>query len=180
MKPVLTKTDFVSRYSAGEFGNASPTWASVKEFLAADYSGGDVHLRNRIAGGQTFYNIPPREVPALAVRLSDCIDLYYVSAMAPSDRTLIQGEVIQSVNYIDLTYNCQPMPMRNGFAIEQKTANGLTAKLLLQQHMNPASFDWLNHLLSEYPGHVVEFSVYDIEWGTLAGYNTVFWEVRLY
>jgi hypothetical protein len=56
-KPVLSKRDFVRRYSQGEFGNASPTWNHVSDWGRAGYKG-LVHIRNRIAGEQTWYDVP--------------------------------------------------------------------------------------------------------------------------
>src|SRR4029079_14257562 len=59
--PVLTKGDFVQRYKQGEFGNASPTWNTFDEYLAANYSG-QLHIRNRVAGGPSWYNVPSDRV----------------------------------------------------------------------------------------------------------------------
>ena len=73
-----------------------------------------------------------------------------------------------------------PKPMRDALKEERLTAWDLKALSLVALHMNPKSIDWLNILFQRYPGHVIEFSVYEQNWGTLAGFNTVFWEVRNY
>ena len=67
------------------------------------------------------------------------------------------------------------------FAIEVSySLRGLSATQILQAKMNDLSWQWLNYLLEEYPDHVVEFSCFSKCWGTVPGYNTVFWEVRRY
>lgn len=190
-KPVLTKRDFVRRYKAGEFGNASPTWNTLKEFLHdhlisvchyLDYKfkeGNVYHFRNRVAGGKTYYNQTGQEI----INLWNGVDRpgdYYCSEMAPHHKGTIQGELGYVAGDLCLTYNTQQLPMRDGFAVETKHKQGILAWLLLQDYMCHNSFYWLKHLLCEYPGHVIEFSCFSTNWGTLPHYNTVFWEVRSY
>lgn len=187
MKPVRTKKDFVARYMAGEFGNASPSWPNFKAYWADRHkpkSGkGLIHFRNRLPGGKTYYNIDPAiGACRLAHDLTEegTIADYYISEMAPSEKTLIQGEIEGGFADLYLTYNQQKLAMRDGFDIERKIAVGIKAKLLLQHYMDPNSWEWLNHLRLHYVDHVIEFSTYAVEWGTLPHYNTVFWEVRQY
>ena len=182
-RPVKTKTDFVRRYAAGEFGNASPTWQNAKEFEASDYDG-LCHIRNRVAGGATWYNLKPDLVPKMW-RGIEVDGLYqvsqlYISAMAPTEKTLIQGEVMRTHLGLEMFYSFVKKPMRDALKEGGVTARGVSVIVLLKHFMNTASYEWLNVLLDRYPDHVVEFSVYDCEWGTVSGYNTVFWEVRLY
>ena len=62
-KPVLTKKDFVRRYARGEFGNASPTWSTYWDWMQSKHWVGQqrqlYHIRNRIAGEKTWYDVPP-------------------------------------------------------------------------------------------------------------------------
>lgn len=181
-KPVLSKRDFVERYSRGEFGNASPTWDTLNDFLASGYYG-LVHIRNRVAGGPTWYNVRSDDVEyqwgeALHNGVSE--HSLYISAMAPTAKTLIQGEVMQTENGLYFYHTWVRKPMRDALRESSYEATGLTACLLLQTNMNPKSYDWLMELLRRYPEHVVEVSVYDVCWGTLPGFNTCFWEVRKY
>lgn len=180
--PVRSKHDFVRRYAAGEFGNAAPTWETFDEYLKSGYWE-KVHIRNRVAGGRTWYNVTAEE---FSLKWNEALvsglnrqDLY-ISAMAPEHRKVFQGEVVQGVNGLRLYYNRQPLPMREGFEKEKKWADGVVSAMLLDQFLCPNSREWLCVLLDRYPGHVVEFSTYEIEWGTVPGYNTVFWEVRSY
>jgi hypothetical protein len=182
--PVLNKADFVRRYAAGEFGNASPTWQTLNDWLwDTQWQRGQendcYHIRNRVAGGKTFYNIPWHQLDQEWNQLSNPKQ-WYISAMAPSTKTLLQGEVMQAPWGLELTYNTEPSPMREGMAKAAKYTRGLPAFLLLQRFMDPNSYDWLWALFERYPDHVVEFSSYSVKWGTLPGFNTVFWEVRKY
>ena len=61
-KPVLNKKDFVKRYALGEFGNAAPTWETISEFLQSGYNRGLIHIRNRVVGGATYYNVESENV----------------------------------------------------------------------------------------------------------------------
>jgi hypothetical protein len=98
--------------------------------------------------------------------------------MAPTEQTLIQGEVQRGVGGLDLTYTTVTKPMRDALREKTEHIHGIQATRLLQYFMNEYSWDWLLTLLDRYPDHVIEFSVYGCEWGTVPGHNTVFWEIR--
>jgi hypothetical protein len=179
-EPVLTKVDFTARYAAGEFGNHTRTWATGEEALASN-SPGPFHIRNKVAGGVTYYNIKRWDMPSAwkdAVARQPA-ELWYCSEMAPSAATVFQGEIMRGVGGLQLTYNMEPLPMREGMAVGQKTAQGLQAKLLMEHYLDPSDWEWVEHLLDEYEGHVVEFSTYSVSCGTL-NRRTVIWEVRSY
>lgn len=183
LKPVLTKQDFVKRYRAGEFGNASITWDSVHDYLVSEYKH-PVHFRNRVAGGPTWYNVEwQHAVPLYARILSEGVkpDDLYVSAMAPHHLNVIQGEVQRSAKHLDLFYSDVPdKPMREALAERAYQVHGATARFLLRFYLNQKSYEWLEYLLESYPDHVVEFSVFQKCWGTVPGHNAVWWEVRRY
>jgi len=183
-KPVLTKADFERRYRLGEFGNHSPTWESFDEFWASrPWPNRLYHLRNRVIGGATYYNVPGYIVGSMFQRaVEEGVNPkdIYVSEMAPTDRTTFQGEVMRGVWGLELTYTHEKLPMRDALKLSTRTARGIIGVCLLRQFMCPNSYDWLQVLLDRYPDHVVEFSCYDTNWGTLPNFNTVFWEVRKY
>lgn len=182
--PVLCKKDFVRRYAQGEFGNASPTWDSWGHWVEAGYPcwPGPYHIRSRIKGGDTWYNVWGTAL-GITWRMA-CEQVgrqnLYISAMAPTELTVLQGEVQEGLWGWDLTYSRVKLPMREALAVDMQCLRGLAVRLLLRGAMNDLSYYWLQQLLQWYPDHVVEFSVYGKCWGTLAGYNTVFWEVRRY
>jgi len=182
-KPVLTKKDFVRRYEKGEFGNRSPTWPTIEAWACSMPSPRTLyHIRNRIAGGETWYDVPGYNIPRLWYRAKKKIgeSNLYISAMAPTKLTVIQGEVRRSVDYLDLTYSTVVAPMRTALATETKHANWYGAYNLLRANLDDNSWWWLWELLNRYLDHVVEFSTYSKPWGTLPNFNTVFWEVRKY
>lgn len=182
-EPVLSKTSFVGRYKAGEFGNASPTWDSFFDWHNEHLGGNKLeqfHIRNRIAGAQTWYNVSKAQ---MAEAWNEATELYepnqlYISAMAPLH--LLNGELIRDHTGLRLFYSTVRKPMRDSLKEGGREATGLAAKLIIEQFMNVDSYEWAMALLDRYPDHVVEFTVVDRCWGTVPGFNTLFWEVRKY
>jgi len=184
-EPVLSKRDFVLRYKASEFGNHSPTWNTLDEWLEDRpwlRMGLDqrYHIRNRRAGGPTWYDVCHKKVPVKWYAAQSLGEKVYISAMAPHHLNVLQGEVMEGVWGWEFygARNCWSMPMRKALRKRPISLRGLAAKLLVQRSMNDLSYQWLEYLLEEYPGHVVEFSAFSTCWGTVPGHNTVFWEVR--
>ena len=198
-KPVLTKKDFVKRYAEGEFGNASPTWDDFASWHRdCCYEGthsvkksreGLYHIRNRVAGAETWYDIPAG-APIGDSNLWRCWyevatkkykpPQLYISMMAPTEKTLFQGEVMRGLWGLELLYTTVAKPMRDALAERCARVRGIIAVTLLKHFLCPNSYEWLQHLLETYPDHVVEFSTYSTNWGTVPGYNTVYWECRKY
>lgn len=130
----------------------------------------------------TWYNVPNwsmEETWQAALAQFDANQLY-ISAMAPTERTVAQGEVLNSEQGLTLRFSRVKKPMREALAEEERTVVGLRAYFFLQTFCNAKSWEWLKVLLERYPDHVVEFSCYEVCWGTEPGYNTVYWEVRRY
>lgn len=187
---VLSKRSFAERYNRcsgfaqSEFGNASSTWNNYDDWLAGDCRSGLFHIRNRVAGGPTFYKVEPDNMEATwqkALRIQPA-SLWYISEQVPEyiEKSLrLQGEVMLAPWGYELTYSTVRKPMRDALAEQTLTTRGLRALLLLQYAMDAVSYDWLQVMLDRYAGHVIEFSSYDYTWGTLA-WNTIFWECRLY
>ena len=181
-RPVLSKRDFAIRYKEGEFGNAAPTWDTLQEFLDSGYRG-YCHIRNRVAGGPTWYNT---KAICVTPRWNKLVDhgtdpgSLYISAMAPHDRGTIQGEVMQTEQGLGLLWTMGTYPMRDAMRLFQNQVYRLEALRLLKQYLCWRSYDWLQFLLDAYPFHVIEFSSFEISWGTIPGFNTVTWEVRRY
>lgn len=181
--PVLTKPDFVKRYKAGEFGNASPTWERPEdvdqELLKYNYLP-LFHLRSRAKGGDTFYNLPLPYAYKRWLKMPNPQD-YYLSEMAPHEKGLVQGEIMQTERGLYLLAVDATLPMRDAMRQRMVTHNyGLRALSILKNNLCPSSQDWLEVLLDRYPGHVIEFTSFSVAWGTLPRYNTVWWEVRKY
>jgi hypothetical protein len=182
--PVLNKRDFARRYKLGEFGNGSPTYDTLERFLN-DFEFNKsmlFHLRNRIAGGVTHYYTPAQEIQALW-ESKQYRDQWYCSAMVPKEieeTLLLQGEVQETPLGLYLYFSRIAKPMREALRVKSEEKCGIIALCLLKAAMCWNSYSWLRVLLDRYPGHVVEFSSFCKQWGTVPGYNSIFWEVRLY
>ena len=72
---VNSKHDFVRRYWEGEFGNGAPTWNTLADWAREtndsdnpevlhdlERKGVLYHVRNRVAGGPTHYDVKPTEL----------------------------------------------------------------------------------------------------------------------
>jgi len=185
-KSVTNKRDFARRYALGEFGNAAPTWPTIKEFFAAHKDiENNPHLyslRNRVANSQCMYNLTIREINEYTQnRKNQDLSEFYVSEMAPHNIGIINGEICRTYRGLTLFYARGDRPMRlalkKGVQVE-----GLQADLILRSKTDPSGYNWIKELLEEYPNHTVEFTSFSHPWGTLAsvGHCTVIWEVRLY
>lgn len=190
--PVLTKTDFVKRFEQGEFGNRSPVWKSLTEFYLALEEGigqpvnlkDTFHLRNRIKGEKSWYNIPPikvLEVASKAIESGEATqESLYVAAMCPTSKTTLVGEIFRGVGGLNLSYRTEAVTMRDAMALGFKFERGYVANVILKTKMDVNSYEWLNYLLDTYEDHIVEFTVLSQCWGVLPRFNTLFWEVRKY
>ena len=176
--PVQHKQQFVRRFMRHEFGNKTHNWSTLKEFAASRYRG-LVHLRNRVPGGPTWYNIPAKDVAKKWRQVGATEAEYYLASMAPTEQTLLQGEVMLTERGLYLYYTTVPKPMREALAEDSHELRGIMVSCLLRHYMDGMSYDWLQYLLDAYPNHVIEFSTYSQPCGTLA-WNTIYWEVRLY
>lgn len=189
--PVLSKADFVRRFHASEFGNRTRTWDTPGEFIAwgcrtipdeisssRDFPA-RFHLRNRVAGGETFYNLYWSECVAKWIDRPDK-GTWYVGEMIDHSYQTIQGEVYRSPRGLELYYTRVQKPMRTALAEASTQVSGIIASLLLRYHLCPRSHDWLMELLDRYPDHVIEFSAFDKDVGMIPGLNAIIWEVRMY
>lgn len=183
--PVLSKTDFVRRFQSSEFGNRTRTWDTLDEFTAwvathDPHERERYHLRNRVAGGKTYYNLYWSECFAAWSDMENPSS-WYVAEMVDHSRQTIQGEVYYSDTGLTLYYTDAKKPMRTALAEKAEQVSGIIARTLLRRYLCPNSYDWLQELFARYPDHVVEFSSFERRGiGTLPQYNTIFWEVRKY
>ena len=109
-----------------------------------------------------------------------------VNEMAPTDAIVLQGEFLNDVYPVNpdwrdfFTYSRVQKPMREALAINTQIAHGLQTDLVLRGAMTPASYDDWQILLEQYPGHVLEVSIYDRCLGDCPDRNALVWEVRKY
>jgi len=183
MAVLSTKAEAIALWQSGALGNKLLSWPSVPEWRESGYAG-NVVLRYKGTGGGGWcaYDVAPEEVSeVLAEGQSQGAELsrIYVNEFCPDLGLVLQGEVMQSEQYLSLRYSRVPKPMRVALSEEQHHVDGLGAVLILKSKLDAPSWDALNELLVEYPGAVIEFSTWDGPVGD-RGWNTVFWEVRHY
>ena len=179
MKPVNIKKDFVKRFMLGEFGNRGPMWDTIEEWDASGYEG-LLHIRNRTAGGPTYYDVPSFIIRDRYKSAGASPEEFYLAAMAPTDKTLLQGEVQRTHRGLEFYGTCVKKPMRAALAECSFGITGIMSVSMLRSYLCVDSYEWLHYLLDVYQDHVVEFSTYSVNWGTTPNFNTVFWEVRNY
>lgn len=179
---ITTKAEMYRRYFAGEFGNRPRTWKSLQEIYDSGYTG-LVSMRSLQASHPfRLYHVPVAELAARLEQIRpDHRDAGIVFSEAPDDRhRAIQGELQRLPGGLALTYSFVRKPMREAFDDDRRHAQGLTAHLLLKQHVHPPDLDWLLELLDRWEDHVIEFSAFRVPVGVVPKSRCFFWEVRLY
>ena len=172
-KTPQTKQDFYARYIKGEFGNRPLTWLTGKDMWASGYRGLCTIRGMDVDSGESIrrFNVPAAEARTTKNPLNESPD---------DQRIVLQGEVGKFGEgwfAIMSTQAGQP----NQAAVRDpasKRAHGTVAKQILRYYLYE-DYDWLEHLVEDYPDSVVEFTTYDYRLGIL-GERTLFWEVRGY
>ena len=189
--PVLSKPQNYRLWQGGAFGNKLRSWRTVEEWRASGFDG-RVVLRTLLeeGGGPCRYNLLPEEVdPVVDCWLALDIPLgsIMVNEAAPDDDVILQGEYLNDIYEMDgeagwgyFRYSRARARMRDAPAAAPEVAKRLRSDLLLELAMTPASHDDWNRLLGQYPGHVLEVSIYDRCLGDTPGRNALVWEVRKY
>jgi len=172
-----TKTEMYRHLYAGRFGNYPLAWETLDEVLRSGYTG-CVSLRSRQTSNPVrLYHIPFNELEKTVAELPPLHrdgGLVFSEA-PPDDKRVVQGEW----DGYSLTYSFYRAPMRLAFEKQLLHADGLTAKQILRHYLDAADYEWLNDLVDDFPGHVVEFSGYSCRVGTHRR-RCIFWEVRKY
>lgn len=182
---IRNKKECYELYDKGLFGNRALSWDSYEELLESNWRG-DICIRgkgNGIPRGFAKYNIPFVKIREAIEQLDENgfpERILRFNQSMPDDFLSIQGEVIDYIGGLNLTYTLIQKPMNLGLKEETKFAKGLRAKMILQSRMDASSFSDLQALLEIYPDSAIEFSTYETYVGDIPKRNTVFWEVRNY
>lgn len=201
MTPVTTKLDFYTRLRAGEFGvNDNHRWYDVAQWLrdkpwhrldwnvktVTQYVQGNQYYHWPVWGLQSIgkpgsrcdYNVPTIEVPERL--LTWPVPRYVISPMMPDDWLVCQGEAWETdLGRIYLHSSTAKIPMRQALKTNPEHREGLLAKEYLRAVLPYEDFEDMMSLFARYPGHVIEFSVYGCDVGTMKR-RTVWWEIRQY
>jgi hypothetical protein len=189
---VLTKEQSYRRWQDGIYGNKLRAWRTVREWEASGFQG-SVVLRTLLSiggSGSCRYNLSPEEVGPIVdgwEALGIPTESIMVNEAAPDEIVLLQGEYLNdfyvvdnNLVWADFLYSREKRQMRDALKAAPERSRGLRTGLLLKMAMTPASHESWLRLLDEYPGHVLEVSVYDSCLGDVPGCNALVWEVRKY
>lgn len=172
-----TKGEMYRALYAGRFGNYPRAWQSLKEVLESGYSG-HVSIRSKQTSNPVkLYHVPADELAGKVHSLPPAHrDAGLVFSESPDDsKRTIQGEY----DGFNLTYSFYQAPMRLAFEKQMLHAEGPSARWLLKRYLESADLEWLDDLLLDFPGHVVEFSAFSCRVGMDRRWMIV-WEVRAY
>lgn len=176
---ISTKAANYDLWLRGRFGNLLRVWESLEALDESGYSGLVTMRYKSPASPWMRYAIPLEDVrpQALAWVLEGAdLDLMVFSETLP-DRETLQGEF----DGLHLHFSrARGLKMRDALRDHGEHADGPGARLLLKAALDPASYEDLMSLVEDWPGHVVEFSAYGCDIGTIPGRNTIIWEVRAY
>ena len=177
------KAEFYHHYNSGAFGSRPRTWKKFKDIVKSGWKD-KVCIRSTkgVERSKTQYNLTIKEAKNyLNEQEKKGISRknFTFNQSMPDEYLLIQGEVMRSTNFYDLTYTRIKKPMNSAFKEQTLYATGLEAISLLQKNMDPESYNNLQELFNCFPDSVIEFSCYGKGVGD-KGWNTIFWEVRDY
>jgi hypothetical protein len=187
---ILTKKQNYRFWQSGAFGTKLRAWRTYAEWADSGF-GGLIAIRNTgVGGGPCLYKVEPRfvyqRVDDLCQAGANREDLMF-NEMAPDNAMVLQGEYLNGIREFDgemvsnvFLHTRVKEQMRDALKTESTTSYGLRSDLLIKEAMSPASYaDWQS-LLTQYPDHVFEVSIYDHYLGDLPHRNALVWEVRKY
>ena len=189
---VLSKEQNYRLWQGGAFGNKLRAWRTVDEWRESGFDQKVVlrTLKGIGGAGLCHYNLWPQEADAVVdtwLALDVTLDQIMVNEAAPDGDVILQGYYLNDIYEIDgeagwgyFNYSRAKFQMREALLAAPEVAQRLRSDLLLKLAMTPASHDDWNLLLEQYPGHVLEVSIYDRCLGDTPGRNALVWEVRKY
>lgn len=177
---ISTKRSMYRHLAAGHFGNYMPCWLTLEEAEQQDLE--TIGARSYDVGDPIrLYRLPRATMrQELSKRGALGRDLiFYTTDYGLEAWRVIQGELMRDSGGLQLRYTFRAEPMRVALEMDERHASGLTALMLLRQHVDPQGVDALMELLDEYDGAVVEFTSYRAPVGAFR-HRTIIWEVRHY
>lgn len=182
--PIRSKALALSLIQEGTLGNTLRAWTSLQEVFASGYRGTlTLRYAGEAGGGLCRYEVPLAEVATVMrdwTQAGANPDLVRFNESAPDQFLLLQGEVTRLPCGLTLFGSTQPGKMREALRKMGRHLYGLQAKLILEYHLDAASYTDMMDLLDSFPDHVIEFSTYSVDLGQAPHRNTVIWEVRAY
>lgn len=177
---ITNKTQMYELLRHGKLGNYMRVWGSLEEFKRSGYAGITSIRSKQVGCPVCLYDIRAEDIEHVVAGLSvPANSLTFCEAPPDSERT-IQGELALGPWGYTFFYTTVKKPMRLALAEQSAQASGLTALMLLERYVDPASLDDIKELLRIYDGAVIEFSAFSICVGAIPNRQTVIWEVRHY
>lgn len=178
---IKTKQQFIDKWLNGEFGNRVEAWRTLEETLQSGKS--PIAIRFKSLSANSIYGIRRDDLAARVQQLEDegihNNDLYFNEA-APDKALLLQGEYWTGIPNHYLLFSARQAPMKQALQFKNLESQGLSARMLLQRHMTPSSFEDFMELADKYKDHVIEFGIYTRNVGFIPNRNVLIWEVRKY
>lgn len=180
MNNILNKKQFYKLWLNGALGNKINTWNTYKELIKSGHKKPvglrSINQNNRFC----FLYVNICDIKDLIKRnhLNEK-DIIYCEHAPDGTNLIMNGELCELPDGLYLNYNTEMVTMRQAIP-NFKSIQGLKCKLYLKEILNPNSYNDLMFLINEYPDHIIELSVYNIDLGFLPNQNMIIWEVRRY
>lgn len=184
-KPIRYKRESYDLYQKGLLGNTLRVWSNASDLLLDDY-GGLIRLRYSGPEGANRFTEHKMSIPDGIIKAYQWsragLELERIVYCEPAvdERIILQGEI--KLMHYDIALECSTKKtnMRDAMRQERKSFFGLAARQILHDYLYPACYEFVMEILHQYPEHTLEFTAFDCCYGWKQGWNTVFWELRLY
>lgn len=190
MLPIKSKHEYHDLLAAGVWFNTNHRWYDVKKWDKENTGGlGNVktvgtwvtlntYEVTRLWGIQTIGqpggrwepNVPTTQVTEV---IRGWKGKYVISPMLPDEHLIVQGEILDDYLFSSTAL----LPMRQALREQPEHRDGVVAKEYLKYLLPYDDLEDIMTLQELYPGHVIEFSTYNVPVGQLKR-RTVTWEVR--
>lgn len=187
---IRNKAEMYRLLSTGAFGNTTPQFFSVREWLASPdrrrFPLWGIRSAHVSAHPACRLHCPTAEVATYARKhFPDGPNISMMVDAVAECTAWIEvwdsplGLVVEGIEHprTDLAWN-----WRNSMRDPRRRRRweGVAARALLARHLNPNSRGDLTELLERYPDHVVELTALDRCLGSVPHRNGIVWECRLY
>ncbi len=190
-KSINTKKDMRNRQLRGEFGNVFRFWRTPQEVKESGYKGEVWFCQSERFFGPVTMDVPPEEVANVYekwLKMGEEPKFIQIGESPPLEWRRLNAEVQLTPQGLTLTYNTKPAIHHREAMLdeEKKVVVGLQAKRVLQEYMDPQSYEDLRDLLDRYGrdnpsySNVVELHCFDRNVGTVPHRNSIIGEVRNY
>lgn len=185
MEPILSKRQNYRLWQSGAFGNKLRAWDSIGAWRHSGCRGPVVlRVAEGDGGGPCVYDVVPGETLFALEQFSCCgisADRIMVNEMAPPCE-ILQGEYLNDPGLCwgYFLHSREPARMRAALNRAPMVAQGLRSDFLIREAMTPSSYEDWQVLLDQYPGHVLEVSIFGRCLGDIPGRNALVWEIRRY